>query len=201
MNDSRPSAKSLTQKLHDAGLHSRVLLGYPFALLYLFFARPSSLHLFFVTVALVFLGCALRGWAAGYLVKCKRVAVGGPYAYVRNPLYLGSAILAAGFGVALWGASIPWVAGTFWAGLLVALGMIYSAKIKAEERELVSQLNGPYEKYARQVPSFFPWKGRVRGLGNQSFSYEAYFANREYQCLMGSVGILAFLFARYYFGV
>lgn len=200
MNDSRPSPKSLTQKLHDTGLQSRVLIGYPLALLYLFFARPRSLELFFVTVALVLLGCALRGWAAGYLVKRKCVAVGGPYAYVRNPLYLGSAIIAAGCGIALWGAAIPWVAGILWAGLLVALGIIYPAKIKAEEKELVSLLNGPYKNYARQVPSFFPWKGRVRGLGKQTFSCKTYFANREYQCLLGSVGILVLLFVRYYFG-
>jgi len=201
MNDSRPSPKSLTQKLHDTGLQSRVLIGYPLALLYLFFARPRSLELFFVTVALVLLGCALRGWAAGYLVKRKRVAVGGPYAYVRNPLYLGSAIIAVGCGVALWGSSIPWIAGILWAGFVVALGIIYPAKIKAEEKELVSLLNGPYEKYARQVPAFLPWKGRVSGLGEQSFSLQTYFANREYQCVAGSAGILLFLFLRFFLQV
>ncbi len=156
MKDTEFPAKSLTHKLLDAGLRSRVLLGYPFALLYLIFARPHSIQLFFFTVGLVLLGCCLRGWAAGYLVKRKRVAVGGPYAYVRNPLYLGSAIIAAGCGLALWGASISWVAGILWASFLVALGVIYPAKIKAEEKELVWLLNGPYAVYARQVPAFLP---------------------------------------------
>ncbi len=201
MTDPSTSTLSLTKKLHDAGLQSRVLLGYPFAVLYLIFARPQSLALFWATVCLVLLGCSLRGWAAGYLVKRKRVAVGGPYAYIRNPLYLGSAIIAAGCGLALWGASIPWVAGILWAGFVVVLGVIYPAKIKAEEKELVSLLNGPYQNYARQVPSFLPWKGRVAGLGHQSFSLQTYFANREYQCLAGSVGILFFLYARFLLGI
>ncbi|MEX1117981.1 MAG: isoprenylcysteine carboxylmethyltransferase family protein [Terrimicrobiaceae bacterium] len=194
------ATKGLTQKLHDLGLQSRVLLGYPFAALYLIFARPQSLELFFIITALVALGCCLRGWAAGYLVKRKRVAVGGPYAYVRNPLYLGSAIIALGCGLALWGASVSWVSGILWACFLVVLGVIYPAKIKAEERELVGLLNGPYVEYARQVPSFIPWKGRVPNLGSQSFSVHTYLANREYQCLLGSAGILIFLFARYHLG-
>lgn len=200
MKDPESPAKRLTRKLHLAGLRSRVLLGYPLALLYLIFARPQSLELYFITVGLVFLGCGLRAWAAGYLVKRKRVAVGGPYAYVRNPLYLGSAIIAVGCGMALWGASISWVSGLMWAGFLVVLAVIYPAKIKAEEQELVVLLNGPYEDYIRQVPSFLPWKGRVPGLGDQSFRLQTYVANREYQCLLGSIGILIILFARYLYG-
>lgn len=188
------------QKLQKAGIRSRVLLGYPFALLYLLFARPQNLGLFFVIVVFVLVGCGLRGWAAGYLVKRKHVAVGGPYAYVRNPLYLGSAIIAMGCGLALWGTSISWISGFLWAGFLVTVGVIYPAKIKAEEKELIVLLNGPYEKYARQVPSFLPWKGRVPGLGDQHFSLQTYLDNREYQCLLGSLGILLFLFARCLYG-
>jgi protein-S-isoprenylcysteine O-methyltransferase Ste14 len=77
-------------------LRLRVPLGFLFAAWYLVVARPASwLHLLACAIP-VFFGCALRFWAAGYLFKGKRVAVGGPYAYVRNPLYLGSFILGLG---------------------------------------------------------------------------------------------------------
>src|SRR5471030_1298432 len=88
-------------------LRLRVPLGFLFAAWYLAVARPASWpHLLACAIPVV-LGCALRSWAAGYLFKGKRVAVGGPYAYVRNPLYLGSFILGLGFCGVLWRWPIP----------------------------------------------------------------------------------------------
>ena len=185
-----------TNKLLKAALPCRVPLGYAFAALYLVLARPASNGFFLLVSALVILGCAIRTWAAGHLSKGERVAVGGPYAFVRNPLYLGSFIIGAGFCVALWSCPVPVTSVILWAVYLVSFAVIYTTKTKAEERELCLTLNGEYQSYASKVPSFLPWKGRVRDLGSQPFSYERFLRNREYQCLLGSAGVLAILFVK-----
>jgi len=77
----------------------RVRLGYPLAVAVLFFARPQPRSILYGgLVGLV--GLALRAWAAGYLHKQEVLTVTGPYAYTRNPLYLGSAVLALGVAIA-----------------------------------------------------------------------------------------------------
>ena len=180
-------------------LRWRVTFGFVFAGWYLWVARPASLPLFAVTAVLVMIGGALRSWAAGYLFKGKRVAVGGPYAFVRNPLYLGSFIIGIGCCIALWRVPLPPAALALWAAFLIAYGLVYPAKARAEEGELKASLAGPYETYARQVPAFLPWRGRVTGLGVQHFSRELYRRNQEYQCLLGCLGILGLLLFKYFY--
>src|SRR4030081_1397105 len=77
----------------------RVRLGYPLAISLLFFARPQSRRILCGDLVGL-IGLALRAWAAGYLHKQEVLTVTGPYAYTRNPLYLGSAVLALGAGIA-----------------------------------------------------------------------------------------------------
>lgn len=181
-------------------LRFRVPLGFLFAAWYLFVARPVSLPLYRACVVLVTLGCLLRSWAAGYLFKGKRVAVGGPYAYVRNPLYVGSFIIGSGFCAVLWRWPLPWPATFIGLAFFIGFGILYRAKSLAEEGELAANLGQAYTTYARQVPAFLPRRGRVRGLGEQRFSGELYRRNREYECLLGSAALLMFLFVRYRHG-
>jgi protein-S-isoprenylcysteine O-methyltransferase Ste14 len=181
-------------------LRYRVPLGFLFAGWYLVIARPGSLTSYEICLAFVVTGCLLRSWAAGYLLKGKRVAVGGPYAYVRNPLYVGSFLIGAGFCAALW----QWpprfgpmaIAFTF----LLGFGIVYRGKVLAEEGELGTNLGEPYQAYARRVPAFLPTRGHVDGLGEQRFSAEIYRRNREHECLFGSAALLLFLFFRYVHG-
>jgi protein-S-isoprenylcysteine O-methyltransferase Ste14 len=180
-------------------LRLRVPLGFLFAAWYLFVARPASWTHLLVCAVPVILGCAFRSWAAGYLFKGKRVAVGGPYAYMRNPLYLGSFILGLGFCGVLWRRPLPASAIVIWIAYLLAYGLIYPAKIRAEEGELKNSLGADYERYAARVPRFVPHVPPVRGLGVQRFSGELYRRNREYQCLLGCALVLAFLAVRYAF--
>src|SRR5438477_3135981 len=114
----------------------RVPMGFLFAGWYLFVARFSSLKLFGMATLLVAAGCALRAWAAGYLLKGKRVAVGGPYAYVRNPLYLGSFMIGAGFCLALFRSPLP--SAVLLLCMVYVAGFIgmYVAKGRSEEDEL-----------------------------------------------------------------
>ena len=55
----------------------------------------------YAILALVLPGLWLRGYAAGYVKKNRELTQTGPYAYTRNPLYVGSILIAAGFAVAL----------------------------------------------------------------------------------------------------
>jgi len=181
-------------------LRLRVPLGFAFAGWYLVVARPSSPLALGFCVVLVVLGCWVRSWAAGYLLKGKRTAVGGPYAYIRNPLYIGSFILGVGFCVALWQWPPSLSAALLAAAFVVGFGVIYRAKTLAEEKELAENLGEPYRAYAQAVPAFLPVRGRVQGLGPQRFSWEIYRRNREYECVLGSAALLAYLYWRSHLG-
>lgn len=181
----------------NAWLRLRVPLGFALAAGYLVAARPTSGDALLGGAILVLTGCLIRSWAAGYLFKGKRVAVGGPYAYVRNPLYLGSFLIGTGFCAVLWHRPLPLSAMLVWAAFFLGFGVVYPAKSKAEERELEKSLGEPYLQYRAQVPAYLPWRGKVSGLGVQHFSRELYRRNREYQCLLGSAAVLAFLGFRF----
>src|SRR2546429_6457892 len=106
----------------------RVRLGYPLAVAVLYFSRPTPRSI--VLGALTGLaGLWLRAYAAGYLHKQEVLTVTGPYAHTRNPLYLGSAILALGAGVA----THSWISATI---LLVYFAVVYSVVMRREEGEL-----------------------------------------------------------------
>lgn len=128
------------------------------------------------------------------------MAVGGPYAYIRNPLYVGSFVIGVGFCIALWRRPEPISAFLIWILFIAGFGFIYRAKTLAEEKELTANLGQSYEAYAAKVPPFLPVRGHVRDLEPQRFSWELYQRNREYQCVLGSIAILTLLSARLFCG-
>ena len=73
----------------------RVPCGFMLVAVFVWLARPTSVSLI-TGLPISVLGLLLRGWAAGHLAKNERLAMTGPYAYVRNPLYLGTLLVAAG---------------------------------------------------------------------------------------------------------
>jgi protein-S-isoprenylcysteine O-methyltransferase Ste14 len=168
----------------------RVRVGYPVALIYLALARPAPL-LLVIGGAIGIVGLAIRAWAAGYLRKHQVLAVSGPYAFTRNPLYFGSVILAAGFMVA---------GGSIWAAIVVAayLAVFYPAVMRREEAELRARYGEDFAKYAGAVPLFWPALRRVRRHteDHERFSWELYRRNREYQAAIGFILGLAILCVR-----
>ena len=174
----------------------RVPLGFAFAFWYLVIARPSTFSALRWTMFFVVSGCALRSWAAGYLLKGKRTAVGGPYAFIRNPLYVGSFLIGVGFCVALWQWPPSLSALILVGAFIVGFGVVYRTKTLAEERELALNLGDPYRAYAARVPAFLPIRGHIADLGKQRFSWEIYRRNREFECVIGSVAVLIYLFLR-----
>src|ERR1041385_5589578 len=132
---------------------SRVPLGFLFAAAYFWWAKPTWTSLTAGAVVIA-LGIVLRALASGHIRKNAELATTGPYAYTRNPLYLGSILIALGFIVA---------ARNFWIGL-AALAMflfVYLPVIKAEEVYLRSAFPG-YALYASHVPRFLPRLSRYR---------------------------------------
>src|SRR5205814_2447316 len=106
----------------------RVRLGYPLAVLVLWLARPSRGSIL-VGALLGAIGLCIRAYAAGHLHKQEVLTVTGPYAYTRNPLYLGSAILALGAGIA----TRSWLSGLI---LIVYFAVFYSIVMQREASEI-----------------------------------------------------------------
>jgi protein-S-isoprenylcysteine O-methyltransferase Ste14 len=172
----------------------RVRAGYPVAVIYWLLARPTprSILLGGIVVAP---GLLIRLAASGHLRKYEELATTGPYAATRNPLYLGSALLAGGFVIAGYSAS---------AGLLVAayFAIFYYAAMRNEESDLHERFGAEFRSYAARVPLFFPWMAnRAAGpppgarVGPQ-FSWDQYRRNREYKALVGTVAGFALLWLR-----
>jgi protein-S-isoprenylcysteine O-methyltransferase Ste14 len=164
----------------------RVPLGFLFAAFYLWRARPTWLSLS-IGAAIAALGIFLRAVASGHVKKNEELATTGPYAYCRNPLYLGSIIIAIGFAVA---ARDVWIALAI--GLLFAV--IYVPVIHSEEAFLRERF-GEYDDYARRVPRLLPNTLLLSGL-TTGFSSKLYLQHREYNALIGAAAILAALVVR-----
>ena len=173
----------------------RVPLGFLTAALYLFELLRHAPNRTAVawSLALVLPGVWLRGYAAGYVKKNRELTQTGPYAHTRNPLYLGSMLIAAGFAVAL----LSWPV-----ALLLAVGfaVIYVPVIASEERFLRAAFPG-FDDYCRRVPRLIPRLTLERHTGDQegtgAFSLSLYMQHREYNAGMGALLLyLSLLFLR-----
>jgi len=167
----------------------RVRLGYPLAIAVLWFARPTPRSVLLgALVGLV--GLWIRASAAGHLHKQEVLTVTGPYAYTRNPLYLGSAILALGVGIA----AHRWISLAF---LGVYFALFYSVVMWREETELRLRHGASFEEYFRAVPLFLPRliPARLSGDSAGAFSFAQYKKNHEWQAAVGFLLVLAVLLA------
>lgn len=158
----------------------RVPLGFLFAAVFLFFARPEILSLI-IGGAIAVIGLLIRAWASGHIRKNQTLAISGPYAYTRNPLYLGSFILGIGFTVA---------AGAWWYVFLlvfvaVFLG-IYLPVMRVEAEELTEIFGDEYREYAKRIPLFFP-RLTAGEKSETKFDFALYRRYREYQAALGLV--------------
>jgi protein-S-isoprenylcysteine O-methyltransferase Ste14 len=171
----------------------RVPLGFVVAAVFLVFAAPSWRTLGW-SLLLVLPGVWLRGYAAGYVKKNAELTVTGPYAYTRNPLYLGSISIAFGFAVAAGGFTpARWWLVVLLVGMFLA---IYVPTILSEEAFLRSTF-AEFDGYARKVPRLLPRLTPARfGAVAGRFSRERYLHHREYNAGMGAAAIYAVLIAR-----
>jgi Phospholipid methyltransferase len=173
----------------------RVRTGYPTAVVYWLLARPS-LRSILIGGFVAALGLLIRGASSGYLRKDRELAVSGPYARTRNPLYFGSAFIALGFAIA----------GASWAAALLVLlyfGVFYYAVMRNEESDLRKRFGQPFEEYMMRVPLFFPRvfhavrePAATGSTASGAFSWAQYRKNREYQALIGVLAGIALMWLR-----
>jgi len=133
-------------------------------------------------------GLLIRALASGHVRKNESLTTSGPYAYTRNPLYLGSLVMGLGFCVA---------ARSWWVGvaLVVMFFAIYLPVIRDEEKFLRAKFS-EFEEYARVVPRMLP-RLTPRSGGEEKapagFSWELYLKHREYNALLGAAAMMAVL--------
>ncbi len=174
----------------------RVPLGFVAALVYLWQLvehKPQAAPIAW-SLLLVLPGLWLRAYAAGYVKKNSELTMTGPYAHVRNPLYLGSILIASGFAVAL-------MSGPFAIALVVFFLLIYVPVIASEEAFLRDTFL-EFEWYCARVPRLIPRITPARtpdGPRGQSgsFSFALYRKHREYNSAIGA----AFLYLSLVLGI
>jgi protein-S-isoprenylcysteine O-methyltransferase Ste14 len=166
----------------------RVPLGFAFAVLYFWLARPTWRSLALGAVSII-PGLVIRALASGHVRKNEALATSGPYAYTRNPLYLGSLLVAIGFAVA---ARSLWVA----AGLVAMFFAIYVPVIRSEEAFLRERFP-EFQEYANEVPRMIPrMTPAFRNEASAEFSMDLYLKHREYNALLGSLALVAALITK-----
>lgn len=157
----------------------RVPLGFLFAVVYVWLARPTWPWLAWGAL-LIGPGLMIRALASGHVRKNEALATSGPYAYTRNPLYFGSLLMGTGFAVA---ARSWWIGGV----LVIMFFAIYLPVIRSEEQFLRHRFP-EFEEYARRVPRMVPrWPPARSGEASGGFSMELYLKHREWNALLGSL--------------
>jgi len=140
------------------------------------FGKPSAFSIA-VGLPLAFAGEAIRAWAVGYsgvttrgdAVTAPALVTAGPYAYVRNPLYVGNFITALGFAVAFTGANNPAARTALVTGALGAMLGVYSVVVPHEERYLRETFGAEFDEYVAAVPRVVP---RTAPGGSESGTYD-----------------------------
>lgn len=156
----------------------RVPLGFLCGALFILFARPTFRSLL-GGAAISILGLLLRAWAAGHIRKNAELATSGPYAYTRNPLYLGSFLLGLGFTIG----SGRWQLGMLFAVLFLG---IYLPVMRVESATLAQLFGEKFKNYADAVPLFFPRFAPYRGDNSTTgFDKNLYLRYREYRAALG----------------
>jgi len=163
-------------------------MGFVFAAVFLWLARPNW-QTMLASLVLVAPGLWLRAYASGYVKKNAELTVTGPYAYTRNPLYLGSMLIAFGFAAAAW----SWI---IFLALVALFAVIYIPTIQSEETYLRANFAG-FDAYANAVPRLLPRLTAARPNGEASgdmqaggsFSRALYLRHREYNSLIGACAI------------
>ncbi len=175
---------SFSKPYADAVAKLRVPFGFVLVAAFLWLSEPTWISLA-AGLPVSIAGLVVRGWAAGHLEKNTTLAESGPYAHVRNPLYVGTLAVATGLVIA----SRRWELGLLFAAVFV---FVYLPVVELEEQHL-SNLFPSYKDYAHRVPKLVP---RFFAGGGKSFRWSLYRHNREYEALLGFLAGVAVLCAK-----
>jgi len=167
----------------------RLPLGFILGIAYLIWARPTILTLA-VGGAIALAGVLVRAWASGHIAKNRRLAVSGPYAHTRNPLYFGSFLIGAGFAIA-----------AHWALLLVVIAfwaLVYAPTMERERLNIRGRFPDAYDEYSANVPAFIPrvkpW--RPAASDDETFDRRLYMAHGEWKAGITFIAVMIWLALR-----
>jgi len=167
----------------------RVPAGTLLGVIFLLLMRPSRSSLW-LGGSIAVCGAGIRTWAAGHIDKGRVLARSGPYAFTRNPLYLGSLVMAIGVIVA---GQVYWLLLPF---VLFYLTVYYPV-MRAEEQELLGGYGEEFKEYAGKVPLFFP--RFTTPAATSRFLWSRVLQNREHRTLGGLLLTEAFLILRSFY--
>jgi protein-S-isoprenylcysteine O-methyltransferase Ste14 len=167
----------------------RLPLGFVIGIAYIIWARPTALTLP-VGAAIALVGVLIRAWASGHIIKNKKLAVTGPYAHTRNPLYFGSFLIGAGFAIA-----------AHWSLLLVVIAfwlLVYAPTMERERLNIRERFPDAYDRYSANVPAFVP---RVRpwredDADDGEFSFDLYMKHGEWKAGITYLLVMGWLVLR-----
>jgi len=166
----------------------RVPLGFACAVVFLYFATPS-IRTLIAGAAVAVPGLLLRAWASGHLRKNETLATTGPYAFTRNPLYLGSFLMGLGFTIAAGQILLTII-------FIVMILGIYLPVMRVESATLATLFGKKYDRYAKEVPLLFPRFSPYRRSSNVRFDRNLYLRYREYRAAIGVVIVWMLLAAK-----
>ena len=162
----------------------RVPLGFLFSVFYFWLARPTWRSMALGAIVIV-PGLLIRALASGHVHKNESLATSGPYAYTRNPLYLGSVLMGLGFAMA---------ARSWWlGGALVVMFFAVYVPVILDEETFLRQKFPEFDEYTRRVPRMLPRLKRGSNAGGEvsdKFSLDLYLKHREYDALLGTVALI-----------
>ena len=168
----------------DVVARLRVPSGFLIVAVFAWFSHPTVQSME-VGIPVSLLGLALRAWAAGCLAKNRQLATSGPYAYTRNPLYLGTLLVAAGLAIA---ARSP--------GLGILFGAVFVfiyLPVIQNESDHLHTLFRDYAAYAAAVPLLLPRLTKFHTENSNPFSWRLYLTNQEYNAGAGFAAGMLFL--------
>jgi protein-S-isoprenylcysteine O-methyltransferase Ste14 len=147
---------------------------------------------FWIGIIFVVLGQAIRMWAAGHLVKCDDLTTSGPFGWVRNPLYVGSFLIACGYCTISGG----WIV---WAVAIPLFALTHGSAVTWEEKYMLQTYGDAFAGYCKSVPRWMPRPPRRREPGKR-FSWPQMVINAELKSLIVTAVVVAIFAARLYFG-
>ena len=171
----------------------RVPLGFLFAAVFMLLAKPTPSALM-IGAGVSVLGLAIRAWAAGHIRKNAELAISGPYAFTRNPLYLGSFLLGLGFTIA----SGRWLLAILFAALFLG---IYFPVMRVEASTMAELFGEQFQRHKQAVPLFFPRLTPFRQDDSKSVRFDGslYMRYREYRAALGLAIAWGLLLAKSYY--
>jgi hypothetical protein len=181
-------------------MKKRILISQIITLAVVALAKPDSPKLFAAGFTMMLLGQIVRLLASAVIVKSKTLTTSGPYAAVRNPLYLGTALMTLGLLLMLSSPRHMVITAIVWSATLASYSWIYHRQIKSEEEFLLSVYGQQFTDYKKNVPALVPRPSDLKCfLALSAYAPEIFRRNKEWRGFSAGLALAAFIFCRIHY--